>query len=42
MSESWNSARGVVTTPAGIRFPERAARGASQRERASQAPRDIP
>lgn len=42
MSESWNIARSAGTTPAGSRFPERPPRGASQRERASQATHDIP
>ncbi|VWC85093.1 MULTISPECIES: hypothetical protein [Burkholderia] len=42
MPESWNTARSAGTTPAGSRFPERPACGASQRERAPQATYDIP
>ncbi|WP_265341760.1 hypothetical protein [Burkholderia pyrrocinia] len=42
MSESWNTTRSTGTTPAGRRFPERPACGASQRERATKATHDIP
>ncbi|MEN8517855.1 hypothetical protein [Burkholderia sp. RS02] len=42
MSESWNTTRVTGTTPAGGRFPERPACGASQRERAAKATHDIP
>jgi hypothetical protein len=42
MSESWNPTHITGTTPAGSRFTERPACGATQRERAPKAPHDIP
>jgi hypothetical protein len=42
MSESWNPTRTAGTTPAGSRFPERPACGASRRERTPIATHDIP
>ncbi|WP_256946636.1 MULTISPECIES: hypothetical protein [Burkholderia] len=42
MSDTRKAARGAGTTTAGSRVPERAACGASQRERGSQAAHDVP
>lgn len=42
MSESLNTTRPTGATPAGSRFPERPACGATPRERAPKAPHDIP
>ncbi|WP_423759215.1 hypothetical protein [Burkholderia sp. NLJ2] len=42
MSESFNTTRLTGATPAGSRFPERPACGATLRECAPKAPHDIP
>ncbi|MDR6500995.1 hypothetical protein ACPUER_30950 [Burkholderia sp. DN3021] len=42
MSESWKTTRITGKVPAGSRFPERPACGASRREHTAKATHDIP